>query len=195
MNCDIVLAGVGGQGVLSLAAVIAEAARRTGLRVAQGEIHGMAQRGGAVQAQLRIADRDIASGLIPHGHADLILSMEPLESLRYVSFLREGGALVTASDPMENIPDYPPIESVHGRIREIPGAILVDAARLSREAGSGRAANMVMVGAAARFLPLPPETLEACIVEGFAAKGRRVVEANLKAFRSGKAAAGAPAPG
>jgi indolepyruvate ferredoxin oxidoreductase beta subunit len=189
VTTDIVLAGVGGQGVLSVAAVIAEAARRHGLQVTQGEIHGMAQRGGAVQAQLRISDRAIASGLIPQGGADLILAMEPLESLRYLEYLRDGGALVAATEPHTNIPDYPDVVGIRERIAAIPGAVLIDAARLSREAGSGRAANMVMIGAAARFLPVTPETLEACIAEGFAAKGQRVVDANLKAFRAGREAA------
>ncbi len=193
MTADIVLAGVGGQGVLSIAAILAEAARREGLTVKQAEVHGMAQRGGAVQASLRISDRPIASDLISHGGADLILGTEPVEALRYLEYLAPGGALITAAEPFENIPDYPPLEIVHAAVRSLPNALLVEAAALARDAGSARAANVVMVGAASVLLPIPAATLEACITEGFAPKGDTVVAINLRAFRSGRQTAEAPA--
>ena len=186
MKYDVLLAGVGGQGVLSIAAILAEAARREGLYLKQAEIHGMAQRGGAVQAGLRLADGPIGGDVIPRGGADLLLASEPVEALRYADRLAPGGTLVTASDPYRNIPDYPPLEVVLERVRAIPGAILVDAVRLAREAGSARAANVVMVGAASTLLPIPSETLLACIEEGFAAKGDRVVAVNRRAFAAGR---------
>ncbi len=188
MKVDIVLAGVGGQGVLSIAAILAEAGRREGLTVKQAEVHGMAQRGGAVQASLRMAEGPIGSDLISHGGAELILGMEPVEALRYLEYLAPGGSLVTAAEPFENIPDYPPLDDIHAAVRSIPNAVLVDAGRLAREAGSHRAANVVMVGAASTRLPLGIQTLEACISEGFAPKGERVVAANLAALHSGRAA-------
>ncbi len=189
MKHDVVLAGVGGQGVLSVAAILAEAARREGLVVRQGEVHGMSQRGGAVQATLRLADAPIEGDLIARGAADLVLGVEPVEALRYLEYLAPGGRLVTAADPYENVPDYPPIEEVLAAVRAVPGSVLVEAGALAREAGSGRVANVVMVGAASAFLPLPPEVIEACLRDGFAAKGERVVEANLRAFALGRAAA------
>jgi indolepyruvate ferredoxin oxidoreductase beta subunit len=190
MKQDVVLAGVGGQGVLSVAAVLAEAARRQGLVVRQGEVHGMSQRGGAVQATLRLADRPIEGDLVARGAVDLILGAEPVEALRYLEYLAPGGRLVTAADPYENVPDYPPIEEVLAAVRAVPGSIVVEAAALAREAGSGRVANVVMVGAASAFLPLPAEVIEACLRDGFAAKGERVVAANLRAFALGRAAVG-----
>jgi len=191
---DLVLAGVGGQGVLSIAAILAEAARREGLAVLQGEIHGMSQRGGAVQATLRLADAPVAGSLVAHGGAEMVLGVEPVEALRCLHYLSPEGRLVTAADPHPNIPDYPPLEAVLAAVRAVPGAVLVGAADLARRAGSGRAANVVMVGAASAFLPLPAATVEACLVDGFAAKGERVVEANRRAFALGRAAVGAAAP-
>ena len=191
MKYDIVLSGVGGQGVLSLSAVIASAAMDAGLQVKQSEVHGMAQRGGAVLANLRLADRPIASDLIPSGRASLILSMEPLESLRYLGFLAPDGAVITSIHPVKNIPDYPPIEEVLGQVRRLPHATLIDSDAIAKQAGSLRATNMVMVGAASRVLPLKPETLERYISTRFASKGEKVVQQNLQAFRAGREAAAA----
>lgn len=191
MKADVVLAGVGGQGVLSVAAILAEAARREGLVVKQGEIHGMSQRGGAVQANLRLADGPIDADLIPGGGADLILGLEPVEALRYLDFLRPGGTLLTAADAFENIPDYPDPEDVYRMIASVEGSVLIEAGALAREAGSPRAANVVMAGAATIFLPLEPDTVLACIAEGFVSKGERIVEVNLRAFAAGRAAVAA----
>jgi indolepyruvate ferredoxin oxidoreductase beta subunit len=186
---DIILAGVGGQGVLSVSAIIASSALEEGLFVKQSEVHGMSQRGGAVLAHLRLADAPIASDLIPHGRASLILSMEPLESLRYLNFLSLDGAVVTAITPVQNIPDYPPLEALLDQIRKLPRSRLVDGERLAREAGSARATNMVMVGAASRDVPVPAATLERFIEKTFAPKGAQVAATNLAAFRAGREAA------
>lgn len=186
MKFDIVLAGVGGQGVLSLSAIIASGAMKENLFVKQSEVHGMSQRGGAVLANLRISDKPIASDLIPRGRASMILSMEPLESLRYVSYLSPEGALITSTTPVVNIPNYPDLEELLGQIRGIPGAILVESERLAKAAGSVRAANMVMVGAASHLLPVKVETMEHYIEDVFKKKGDKIVEANLKAFAAGR---------
>jgi indolepyruvate ferredoxin oxidoreductase beta subunit len=193
MKFDVVLAGVGGQGVLTVAAILAEAARREGLQVKQGEVHGMSQRGGAVFAGVRLADGPIDSDLIPRGSAGLLLGLEPLEALRYVEFLAPGGRLVASADPMANIPDYPDLSEVHRLLGGVAGTVLVPALSLAREAGSPRAANVVMVGAAGPFVPIPASTLAACIAEGFASKGGRIVEVNLRAFEAGRAAVAAAA--
>ena len=189
MKCDIVLAGVGGQGVLALAAAIASAAMEARLHVKQAEVHGMAQRGGAVMATLRLADREIASDLIPRGTASMILSMEPMESLRYLPYLAPEGTLVTSANPVHNIPDYPDLDDLLRRIRALPHAIVVDAEKLAREAGSARATNMVMVGAAVHLLPMSAETVETAVRSIFARKGEDVVSINLRALRSGREAA------
>jgi indolepyruvate ferredoxin oxidoreductase beta subunit len=189
MKCDVILAGVGGQGVLSIAAIIAAAAVEQGLQVRQSEVHGMAQRGGAVLAHLRIADKAIASDLVPRGSADLILSMEPLESLRYAAWLSPNGALVSAAEPLVNIPNYPNQEEIAGVIKRFPIFRLVEAAALAKEAGLARAVNMVMVGAASAFLPIDAKNLEETIEKMFAQKDMNLAIANKKAFALGKDAA------
>ena len=192
MKCDVILAGVGGQGVLSVAAIIARAAVGEGFEVRQSEVHGMAQRGGAVLAHLRMADRTIASNLVPRGGADLIISMEPLESLRYAAWLSPKpvngwpGALITAAEPFVNIPDYPDIAGIINAIKGFPLSRIVEAAAFAREAGLARSVNMVMVGAASPFLPIGAETLETTIKKVFAGKGPAAVESNIKAFNLGR---------
>ena len=143
MKYDIVLAGVGGQGVLSLGAIIANGARRSGFVVKQSEVHGMSQRGGAVQANLRISDLEIASDLVPRNSASMILSMEPVESLRYLDYLAPNGQLTTSMNPVENVANYPELETVYEQIRRVPGALIVDSLGLARQAGSLLAMNMV----------------------------------------------------
>lgn len=185
MKYDILLAGVGGQGVLSLAALIGRAAVAEGLAVKQSEVHGMAQRGGAVLSHLRLSDRPIASDLIPLGTADLVLSMEPLESLRYVEYLSPEAAIVTATDPFVNIPDYPETALILDRIRRLPGSVLVDAEALARQAGDPLARNTVMVGAAAHRLPLSRDSFDGAIRQTFGAKGERALAVNAAAFEAG----------
>ncbi len=186
MKFDLVLANVGGQGGLSIAAVVAIAARHQGLFVKQSEVHGMSQRGGAVSAHLRLSDQEVASPLIPLGAAMMILSLEPMESVRYLQYLSAQGRVVSAMAPVVNIPDYPVLEELHLKLKKIPGTVLVDADRLAREAGTLRSANMVMLGAASKFLPLKVQALEDAIREIFSSKGPVVVEQNLKAFALGR---------
>ncbi len=188
MKRDVILSGVGGQGVLSIAAIIARAAVSSGLSVRQSEVHGMAQRGGAVLAHLRLSNGEIASDLVPRGGADLILSMEPVESLRYLSWLAPTGALVTAAEPFVNIPDYPAIDSIYAAIRRLPLSRIVEAEALAKAAGLAKAVNMVMVGAASPFLPIKASVLEGTICEMFASKDPDVIQANVAAFRAGRAA-------
>jgi len=183
---DVILAGVGGQGVLSVAAVIALGAKNSGLSVRQSEVHGMAQRGGAVQAHLRLSDRTIVSDLIGKASADMILSMEPIESLRYLEYLKAEGVLITSSDPVKNISNYPDLEEIYARIRCLPSSRLIEAADLAQEAGFARSTNMVMVGAASRYLPVEEKHLLAAIRELFSRKGAKVVETNRRAFQAGR---------
>jgi indolepyruvate ferredoxin oxidoreductase beta subunit len=191
MKADVVLCGVGGQGVLTVAGVLAEAARREGFHVRGGEIHGMSQRGGAVHASLRISDEATPAPQIPRGGAHLILAMEPLEALRYLEWLRPDGVVVSAEDPLDDIPGYPDLAELHARIRSLPRAFLVPAARIARDAGSVRAANMVVAGAALPFLPLTPAGVEAVVREAFATRSERVIEANVQALAVGAELTGA----
>lgn len=188
MKYDIILSGVGGQGVLSVGAIIALSAMKAGFQVKQSEVHGMAQRGGAVLANLRISDNDVAADLIAQGTAAMVLSMEPLESLRYVGYLSPEGILVTSKNPIENITNYPDIDDVYGQIKKLPSYRMVDSDALAREAGSMLATNMVMVGAASSSLPIDAEILQDAIKQIFGRKGEHVVDVNLKAFQLGAAA-------
>jgi indolepyruvate ferredoxin oxidoreductase beta subunit len=185
MKYDIILAGVGGQGVLSVATVIALAAMKSGLMVKQSEVHGMAQRGGAVQAHIRMSDHEIKSDLIGNGTAEMILSMEPIESLRYTDYLKPDGILISSTNPVVNIPNYPQIETILNNIKKLPRYKLVDSNTLAKEAGSSRATNMVIVGAAAAELPIANETLIDSIIQIFIRKGDKVIKINKKAFNSG----------
>ena len=191
MTYDMILAGVGGQGVLSLAAIVARAAMIDGLFVRQSEVHGMAQRGGAVLAHLRISDAQIAGDLVPSGGADMVLAMEPLESLRYLSYLKPDGIVVSASEPFVNIPDYPELGSVLGAIRALPRSLLVDSAGIARQAGSPRAVNMALAGAASSLLPIKLESLELCIEELFGRKDPQAAQANRRALVLAREAAAA----
>ena len=186
MKCDIIIAGVGGQGILSIAASIGMAALGNGLQIKQAEVHGMSQRGGAVQSNLRISSKPIASDLIPLGGADLVLSVEPMESLRYLPYLSEDGWLVTSTSPMINIPDYPDIRELEDTIRSLPRHVALDADRIAGELGTKKVSNMVMLGAATPFIEIPGEDFEKGIREIFGRKGENVVELNLNALRKGK---------
>jgi indolepyruvate ferredoxin oxidoreductase beta subunit len=185
MKTDIILSGVGGQGILSIAAVIAQAALVEGLHIKQSEVHGMSQRGGDVQSNLRLSSRPVASDLIPKGRADLIISLEPMESLRYLPYLKPDGWIVTNSQPYDNIPNYPPIEKVYAELKKLPRTIVIDVETLAREAGSTRAANIVILGAAAPFLGVEFANIEDGVRRFFSRKGEDVVQLNLKALRAG----------
>lgn len=186
MKRDIILAGVGGQGILSIAAVIGMAAVESGLHLKQAEVHGMSQRGGAVQSHLRISDSPIASDLIPEGHCDMILSVEPMEALRYLPFLAKEGWVVTSSKPFDNISDYPAEEDLFGEIRKIKNHVIIDASAIARELGSLKVSNMVMLGAASDYLDIPMERLEGALDILFGRKGAEVVALNVKALKAGK---------
>lgn len=190
MKQDIILAGVGGQGILSIATVIGAAATQQGLYLKQAEVHGMSQRGGDVQSNLRLSSDPIFSDLIPRGGADLIVSLEPMEALRYLPWLAPEGWIITNTVPFENIPDYPPMENVLGELARLPRVIALDVDALAKETGSPRSANMVLLGATAAVLDiLDPGKLRDGIRRIFGRKGEAIVEANLKAFDAGIASA------
>ncbi len=185
MKKDIILCGVGGQGILSIATIIGEAATKAGLNLKQAEVHGMSQRGGDVQSHLRLSDAEIYSDLIAEGSADMIISMEPMESLRYLPYLAADGKIVTSNKPFVNIPNYPEMADVTAALESLP-SVAMDIEEVAKNAGNARGANMVLLGMAARYLQiLTPDQLCDAIRTIFARKGEAVVEANIKAFQAG----------
>lgn len=185
MNTDIILSGVGGQGILSIATIIGAAAINDNLYIKQAEVHGMSQRGGDVQSNLRISSTPIASDLIPLGKADLIISLEPMEAMRYLPYLKKDGWVITNTEPFVNIPDYPNLDTLMQRIEALPHHVALDVAAIASEAASPRAANIVLLGAAAPFLGIDIAKIEDGIHSVFARKGEAIVEMNIKAFRAG----------
>lgn len=185
MNTDIILSGVGGQGILSIATIIGAAAINDNLYIKQAEVHGMSQRGGDVQSNLRISSTPIASDLIPLGKADLIISLEPMEAMRYLPYLKKDGWVITNTVPFVNIPDYPDLDTLMQRIEALPHHVALDVAAIASEAASPRAANIVLLGAAAPFLGIDIAKIEDGIHSVFARKGDAIVEMNIKAFRAG----------
>lgn len=186
MKRDIILAGVGGQGILSIAAVIGLAAVENDLYLKQAEVHGMSQRGGDVQSHLRISDSPIASDLIPEGSCDMILSVEPMEALRYLPFLAEGGWIISSSKTFENIADYPDEEELFSEIRKVNNHRIVDAFSIARELGSQKVSNIVMLGAASDQLGLSTESLEDALNKLFGRKGEDLVKLNISALKAGR---------
>ena len=185
MNTDIILSGVGGQGILSIATIIGAAAINDNLYIKQAEVHGMSQRGGDVQSNLRISSTPIASDLIPLGKADLIISLEPMEAMRYLPYLKKDGWVITNTEPFVNIPDYPDLDTLMQRIEALPHHVALDVAAIASEASSPRAANIVLLGAAAPLLGIAIAKIADGIPSVFARKGDAIVEMNIKAFRAG----------
>jgi indolepyruvate ferredoxin oxidoreductase, beta subunit len=186
MKKDIILAGVGGQGILSIATTIGMAAIGSGLHLKQAEVHGMSQRGGDVHSDLRISSKEIASDLIPEGKADMVISVEPMESLRYLPMLAPDGWLVTSITPYVNIPNYPELQSVIDAIKAIPNHIALDAEQIASDMGHKRSANMVILGAASLFLGIEYQELEKAIANIFRSKGEEVISTNIKALKAGQ---------
>ena len=190
MKSDIILCGVGGQGILSIATIIGEAAMNENLYIKQAEVHGMSQRGGDVQSNLRISSLPIASDLIPKGGADVIISMEPMEALRYLPYLNREGWVITSSAPFVNIPNYPPIEDIKAELDKLPHVVAIDIEQLAKDNQIPRSANVILLGAAQRALGIDYDKLEAAIRRVFARKGDAIVEANVKALSIGRAQQG-----
>jgi len=186
MKLDIILAGVGGQGILSIATVLGYAAVQSGLSLKQAEVHGMSQRGGDVQSHLRISDKTIYSDLVPIGEADIILSVEPMESLRYIPYLSTEGWLVTNTTPFKNIPNYPELDAIMAEVRKVPHHVAVDADDIAKELNNSRGMNMVMAGAASLFMDIDFEKLKEGIRYIFGRKGQEIVDMNIATLEAGR---------
>lgn len=186
MKSDIVLAGVGGQGILTIATILGGAALADNLFLKQAEVHGMSQRGGDVQSNLRLSSDPIFSDLIPLGGADLIVSLEPMEALRYIQFLSAEGWIVTNSAPFVNIDNYPEMESIQQELAKHPNVVSFDMDELAKEVASARSSNLVLLGAASPFIDMSVDKIEATVRNLFALKGEKIVDANIAAFRAGR---------
>lgn len=186
MKTDIILAGVGGQGILSIAAILGRAALNENLYIKQAEVHGMSQRGGDVQSNLRISDKPVASDLIPLGQSDLIISLEPMEALRYVEYLGPEGRIVTNTTPFVNIPNYPDLEAMIADLHGRHNVVALDVDKLAREKATPRASNMALLGAASPFVCLEAEKIRQAIADVFTPKGEEIIEMNIKAFNAGR---------
>lgn len=183
MKKDIILCGVGGQGILSVATIIGEAATKAGINLKQAEVHGMSQRGGDVQSNLRLSTENIYSDLIPLGGCDLVISMEPMEALRYLPYLSKDGVIVTSNKPFVNIPNYPDQEALFTELNALPNVVQLDIEQVAKDAGNPRGANVVLLGMAAKYLEIiTPEQIREAVATIFARKGEAVVQGNLKAF-------------
>lgn len=189
MKTDIILCGVGGQGILSIAAAIGLAALDKKLQVKQAEVHGMSQRGGAVQSHLRLSDRKISSDLIPYGGADMILSVEPMESLRYLPYLSADGWLLTNTATFQNITAYPEADKIEDEIRKVNKHVMIDADEIARESGSARASNMVMLGTGSLYTGIEKQHFMSAIEKLFKTKGEDIIKMNILAFEKGQEAA------
>jgi indolepyruvate ferredoxin oxidoreductase beta subunit len=188
MKKDLILCGVGGQGILSIATIIGEAATKAGLYLKQAEVHGMSQRGGDVQSNLRLSTSEIYSDLIPEGKCDVIISMEPMESLRYLPYLNKDGWIVTSNKPVVNIPNYPDETALNQELESLPHVAKLDIDTIAKEVGMPKTANMVLLGLAAPYIEiLSIEQLREAIKTVFARKGEDIVNINLKAFDAGVA--------
>lgn len=190
MKKDIILCGVGGQGILSIATIIGEAATQANVNLKQAEVHGMSQRGGDVQSNLRLSTDPIYSDLISMGEADVIISMEPMEALRYLPYLSKDGVIVTSNKPFVNIPNYPEEEALFAELASLPNVVQLDIEQVAKDAGSVRSANVVLLGMASKYIEIvSDEALRNAVATIFARKGEKIVESNLKAFDMGAEAA------
>ncbi|MGB3943892.1 MAG: indolepyruvate oxidoreductase subunit beta [Methanothrix sp.] len=187
-DCDVVVVGVGGQGVILISEIIGRAAMLAGLSVRGVETHGMAQRGGSVINHIRVGCR--YSAMISPGGADVLVAMEPAEALRYASYLSPEGVALVNTRPLLPVTvttgqaTYPSIEEILAPLREASSRVYpMDATRLAAEAGSPQAANVVMLGALARHLPIGEERLQEALSKIVPA---RFLEVNRKAFELGK---------
>ncbi|NHM26821.1 indolepyruvate oxidoreductase subunit beta [Desulfofundulus sp. TPOSR] len=184
---DILMVGVGGQGIILASKILAHAARTVGYDIKVSEIHGMAQRGGSVVTQVRLGER-VYSPLIPEGEADIILAFEQLEALRWLEYVKGGGTIIVNSQVIYPVPvlagmaQYP--ENIIAHLSRRAHTLVVDALDKALECGNARAANVVLLGSLARRMPIPLSYWLSAIEDCVPA---RYLEVNRAAFQSGYA--------
>ena len=173
MQYNIILCGVGGQGILFLSKFFIQVAMKAGLNAKQSEIHGMAQRGGSVFAHLRLSDGEIYSPLIPEHCADMVISMEPLEVYRYTNFINKNTKLIVNATPFKNINNYPDEEKVLAPLKQ-NGVFLIE-----------NAFNITLAGCASKFLPVNKEVFSEVLSE-MSKKSQELYEKNKADFEKGQ---------
>ena len=183
MKKDIVLCGVGGDGIVSVAKIISDAALNMGLNLKQSEIHGMSQRGGSVFSHLRLSTDEIFADVIPEGQADIILSSEPMEALRYLPWLSKEGWIITNNDPFVNISNYPDMTKVNAELGKIKNLVSFNASEIAKAIKAR--SNMVLLGATVPYLGIELKKVEEAIMHIFGNKGAEVVEQNMQALHAG----------
>jgi indolepyruvate ferredoxin oxidoreductase beta subunit len=182
----IIVAGVGGQGALTLAQLILGAAWKSKYHVLQSEVHGMSQRGGAVNAHILFDIVPVTSPVVMEGDAEFLISMEPLEALRYLPFMSKTGIMIVSAHPFKNMDNYPDVELILNELKSIDGVTLIDTEKYSKELDYKNAGNMILLGSLSNHLPFEDSIWEKIISERFNDKGTKVIEQNIRAFNFGK---------
>lgn len=184
---DLLITGVGGQGAILASDIIGKAAVTAGLSIRAAETHGMAQRGGSVVNHIRIGQA--YGSMIPKKGADIMLALEPMEAVRYLDFLKDGGIIIVNTQPVVPVTvasgqaKYPEVSDILDALSEKYIVKAFNADELAFEAGSRLAMNVVMVGAVSGYLPIPKETLLESIK---ALVPQKTIEVNLRAFEAGR---------
>ncbi len=182
----VIIAGVGGQGAVTVAQLVMRAAWKAGHHALQSEVHGMSQRGGAVNAQVLFDKEPVTSPLIMEGTGDVLIGMEPLESLRYLSLLKTDAKLAVSNKPIINMDNYPDTDKLFHDLENISGVTLVDTDKHAKELGNPRAGNIILLGLASKELPIEVDVWNSVLQERFGAKGQDVVDKNMAAFEFGR---------
>lgn len=182
----LVVAGVGGQGALTIAQIILGAAWMDGYHVLQSEVHGMSQRGGEVSAHIIFSKDPVMSPTIEEGDADLLLGLEPLETLRHLTYLKKEANIITSITTIENMENYPTSKKILNLLKSIDGVIMIDSDLIAEEIHFSHGGNITLLGYASNYLPVNGEVWDKAIKERFKNKGNKIVDKNLLAFKTGK---------
>lgn len=182
----VIVAGVGGQGAITVSQLILGAAWKSGYYTLQSEVHGMSQRGGSVNAQILFDKKEVTSPVIMEGRGDLLIGLEPLETLRYLNLLDEGAFVISSVSPIKNMMTYPEIGKIIAELKKIPGVLLIDTEKLSVELDNKNAGNMILLGVASKHLPFEDNTWYEVINERFEGKSEVLIKKNIEAFEYGK---------
>ena len=185
MSCKIIVSGVGGQGAITIAQLILGAAFKDNLYALQSEVHGMSQRGGAVNAHVIVSSMEVFSPVVMAGDGDILISLEPLETLRYLPLLKSGAHVIAAMEPVVNMDNYPEREELMGALARIPGVQLIDTETHSRALNAKKSGNIILLGVAARHMGIASARWREALTERFAGKGEAIITKNIEAFECG----------
>ena len=182
----VIVAGVGGQGAITLAQLVLGAAWKSGFFVHQSEVHGMSQRGGSVNAHILFDKKEVSSPVVMEGAGNLLIGMEPLETLRYLSLLRKDAEVVSSVIPIKNMAEYPDVDKILSELKSVPGVTLVDTDKYSKELSNKKAGNIILLGIASKHMPISKKMWHEVIKERFEGKGEKIIDKNIEAFEFGR---------